>query len=178
VPRRRFQTGCLKIVGHSWTLLYWRDEIRDGVRQRVKVSKKIGGMELSPRQARKLPQPILDEVNNQTDIPFKASRNALTLAAFMEHWRVSGMLDFKPSTKRALESSIRAHLIPKLGQIPITLITTQNVQDLIGSLLHRSRYSRKRRGRSVPHSGRGAASVPRRSYAEEARSEIRPEEAG
>ncbi len=53
------------------------------------------------------------------------------------------MLDFKPSTKRALESSIRAHLIPKLGQIPITLITTQNVQDLIGSLLHRSRGTRE-----------------------------------
>jgi len=143
VPRRRFQTGCLKIVGHSWTLLYWRDEIRDGVRQRVKVSTKIGGMELSPRLARKLAQPILDEVNNQTDIPFKASRNTLTLATFMDQWRLSGMLDFKPSTKRALESSIRAHLIPMLGQIPITLITTKNVQDLIGTMLHRSRGTRE-----------------------------------
>jgi Phage integrase, N-terminal SAM-like domain len=100
-------------------------------------------MELSRRQARKLAQPILDEVNNQTDIPFKASRNTLTLAMFIEQWRLTEMLDFKPSTKRALESSIRAHLIPKLGQIPITLITTQNVQDLIGSLLHRSRGTRE-----------------------------------
>jgi integrase len=143
VPRRRFQTGCLKLIGHSWTLLYWRDEIRDGIRQRVKVSKKIGGMELSPRQARKLAQPILDEVNNQTDVPFKASRNTLTLSAFIEQWRISGTLDFKPSTKRALESSIRAHLIPQLGQIPITLITTKHVQDLIGTMLHRSRGTRE-----------------------------------
>jgi hypothetical protein len=49
------------------------------------------------------------------------------------------MLDFKPSAKRALESSIRAHLIPMLGEIPITLITTKHVQDLIGTMLHRSR---------------------------------------
>jgi integrase len=135
--------GCLKIVGHSWTLLYWHDEIRDGVRQRVKVSKKIGGMELSPRQARKLAQPLLDEANHQADIPFKASRNTLTLATFIEQWRLSGTLDFKPSTKRALESSIRAHLIPMLGEIPITLITPKNVQDLIGSMLHRSRGTRE-----------------------------------
>jgi integrase len=143
VPRRRFQTGCLKLIGHSWTLLFWEDQNRDGIIQRVKVSKKIGGMELSPRQARKLAQPILDEVNNQTDIPFKASRNALTFATFVEQWRVSGTLDFKPSTKRALDSSIRAHLIPQLGQIPITLITIKHVQDLIGTMLHRSRGTRE-----------------------------------
>ena len=96
-----------------------------------------------PRQARKLAQPFLDEVNNQTDIPFKASRNTLTLATFIEQWRLSGMLDFKPSTKRALESSIRAHLIPMLGEIPITLITIKHVQDLIGTMLHRSRGTRE-----------------------------------
>ena len=179
MPRRRFQTGCLKIVGHSWTLLYWRDEIRDGVRQRVKVSKKIGGMELSPRQARKLAQPILDEVNNQTDIPFKASRNTLTLAVFIEQWRLSGMLDFKPSTKRALESSIRAHLIPMLGEIPITLITIKNVQDLIGTMLHRSRGTRENvvddLFRILDEARHLYPGVP---DAEEARPEIRIEEAG
>jgi integrase len=124
-------------------LLYWRDEMRDGVQVRVKVSKKIGGIELSPREARKLAQPILDEANRQTEIPFKASRNTLSLADFIDQRRTYGMLDFKSSTKRALESSIRAHLIPKLGEIPITLITIKNVQDLITSLLHRSRGTRE-----------------------------------
>lgn len=64
MPRRRFQTGCLKIVGDQWCFYFYRDEVRDGVRARVKVSKRIGHMSLSKRQARKLAQPILYGANN------------------------------------------------------------------------------------------------------------------
>ena len=59
--------------------------------------------------------------------------NTLTLKNFIDQWRIAGMLD----------SSIRAHLIPMLGEIPITLFTNKNVQDLIGSMLHRSRGTRE-----------------------------------
>jgi hypothetical protein len=45
-----------------WVLDYWQDEIRDGVRQRVRVSKRFGLITLSDRMARKLAQPILDAV--------------------------------------------------------------------------------------------------------------------
>ena len=97
-----FSKGCVRIVGDQWVLYFYRDEIRDGVRQRVKVSKRIGHMALSKRQARKLAQPIMDEANSQTEIPVREIKNGLTLTEY-----IPGVpsrrydLDLKPSTRRA-----------------------------------------------------------------------------
>jgi hypothetical protein len=120
VPKRRFQQGCLRIVGDQWVLYFHRDEVRDGVRGRYKISKRSGHMSLSKRQARKLAQPILDEVNNQTDVPVREMKNGMTLAEYIPEFRRVGMTDLKPSTRRSMESSIRAHLIPVLGETSLS----------------------------------------------------------
>jgi hypothetical protein len=65
-----------------WVLYYWQDEIRDGLRLRVKVSKRLGPMSLSKRTARKLGQPILDYINHQTEIPVRDSNAGITLTEF------------------------------------------------------------------------------------------------
>ncbi len=139
MPRRRFQQGCLKIVGGQWVLYYWQDEIRDGVRQRVKVSKRLGSMDISKRQARKLAQPILDFVNNQTEIPVRASNAGTTLAEFLPDWRKHVANSLKPSTLRGMESSIRAYLIPVLGDKSLTEIGTKQIQELITSMEGRAK---------------------------------------
>jgi hypothetical protein len=100
VPRRRFQQGCLKIVGGMWVLYYWQDEIRDGERVRVKVSKRLGSIELSKRSARKLAQPILDAANHQTDIPIRDSNAGVTFGEFIPDWRKHVANSLKPSTLR------------------------------------------------------------------------------
>lgn len=139
MPRRRFQQGCFKIVGGQWVLYYWQDEIRDGERVRVKVSKRLGSMSLSKRQARRLGQPILDCVNNQTEIPVRDSNAGITLAEFIPEWRKHVANSLKPSTLRGMESSIRAHLIPVLSDKPMTAIDTKAVQELITTMSGRAR---------------------------------------
>lgn len=141
MPRRRFQTGCLKIVGDKWVLYFWQDEIRDGQRVRVKVSKRLCSVEMSKRAARKLAQPILDSVNNQTEIPVRDSNAGLSLAEFIPEWRMHVAHSLKPSTLRAMDSSIRAHLIPVLGEKPMTAIDTKAVQEVITSMNGRARGS-------------------------------------
>jgi integrase len=143
VPKRRFQQGCLRIVGDQWVLYFYRDEIRDGIRQRVKVSKRIGHMALSKRQARKLAQPIMDEANNQSEIPVREIKNGMTLAEYIPEFRRVGMTDLKPSTRRSMESSIRAHLIPVLGDVSLSTIDTGKVQDLINSMMENARGTRE-----------------------------------
>jgi integrase len=143
VPRRRFQTGCLRIVNGSWCLFYYRDEIRNGVRQRVKVNKRLGPMSLSKRQANKLAEPILAEANHQTEIPVRAMRNGLTLAEYIPEFRRVGMINLKPSTRKAMESSIRAHIVPVLGSIQLTQIDAAKVQDLLNTMMKLARGTRE-----------------------------------
>ena len=143
MPKRRFQQGCIRIVGDQWVLYFYRDEVRDGVRQRVKVSKRLGHMSLSKRQARKLAQPILDEVNNQTEIPVREIKNGMTLAEYIPEFRRVGMTDLKPSTRRSMESSIRAHLTPVLEDTSLSKIDTAKVQDLINSMMKNARGTRE-----------------------------------
>lgn len=84
MPRRRFQQGCLRIEVGMWFLRFWRDEIRDGVRVRANASKRLGPICLSKLQARKLAQPILDEVNNpNAGIPVRDMTRGIILAEFI-----------------------------------------------------------------------------------------------
>jgi hypothetical protein len=92
-------------------------------------------MALSKRQARKLAQPIMDEANSQTEIPVREIKNGMTLAEYVPEFRRVGMTDLKPSTRRSLESSIRAHLIPTLADISLSKIDAAKVQDVINSMM-------------------------------------------
>jgi integrase len=134
VPRRRFQQGCIRAVAGKWVLYYWQDEIRDGIRLRVKVSKRLGPISLSDRAARKLAQPILDAVNQQTEVPVRDSRRVVTLAEFIPEWRRLAAPSLKPSTLKGIESSIRAHILPILGAVPITNLDVRHQQELIASM--------------------------------------------
>jgi integrase len=134
VPRRRFQQGCIRVVAGMWVLYYWQDEIRDGIRQRVKVSKRLGPTGLSDRAARKLAQPILDAVNHQTEIPVRDSRRVLTLAEFVPEWRRLAAPSLKPSTLKGIESNLRAHILPMLGAVPLSNLDIRHQQELIASM--------------------------------------------
>jgi integrase len=125
----------LRIVGGQWVLYYWQDEIRDGIRLRVKVSKRLGPISLSDRAARKLAQPILDAANAQAEIPVRDSRRSITLEEFIPEWRRLAAPSLKPSTLKGVESIIRAHLIPVLGKVPLTNLDTRQYQELLISMM-------------------------------------------
>src|ERR1700722_14940380 len=100
VPRRRFQRGHLKVIGQQWVLYFWRDERRNGVVQRVKVSKRLGLIKiLSRRAAQKAAQPILDGVNNQVEIPEITVEGGVSVREFIPEWRTGAAPALKPSTR-------------------------------------------------------------------------------
>jgi integrase len=91
---------------------------------------------LSERSARKKFQPYLDRVNAAAMLPPKSG---VTLEAFVKEWRSSVAVNLKASTTRTAESHLRAHIIPKLGSLPLTEINTKAVQSFVAYLATGSR---------------------------------------
>jgi integrase len=88
--------------------------------------------EQSERAAWKEFQPYLDEVNS---VAVKlAPKAGLSLAEFAEEWRRDVAVNLKGSTTRAAESHLRAHIIPKLGNLMLPEITTKVVQGFVAYL--------------------------------------------
>jgi integrase len=86
---------------------------------------------LSERAAWKVFQPYLDRVNATAKLPPKSG---MTLIQFVQEWRSSVAVNLKGSTTRAAESHLRAHIIPKLGSLPLTEINTKTVQGFVAYL--------------------------------------------
>jgi len=86
---------------------------------------------LSERAAWKVFQPYLDRVNATAKLPPKSG---ITLIQFVQEWRSSVAVNLKGSTTRAAESHLRAHIIPKLGSLPLTEINARTVQGFVAYL--------------------------------------------
>jgi integrase len=70
-------------------------------------------------------------VNAAAKLPPKTGK---TLEQFVQEWRTSVAVNLKGSTTRAAESHLRAHILPKLGSLPLTEITTKPVQSFVAHL--------------------------------------------
>jgi integrase len=104
----------------------------DGTFKRVRRRVTLGPVsKLSERAAWKLFQPYLDRVNAATKMPAKTGK---TLEQFVQEWRVSVAVNLKGSTIRSMESHLRAHILPNLGGLPLTEITTKPVQEFVAYL--------------------------------------------
>ena len=104
----------------------------DGTFKRVRRRVLLGPVSsLSERAAWKLLQPHLDRVNAAAKLPPKPG---ITLDSFVKEWRSSVAVNLKGSTTRAAESHLRAHILPKLGSLPLTEINTKAVQWFVAYL--------------------------------------------
>ena len=70
-------------------------------------------------------------MNAATKMPPKTGK---TLEQFVQEWRSSVSVNLKGSTTRAAESHLRAHILPKLGSLPLTEINTKAVQSFVAYL--------------------------------------------
>lgn len=134
MPRRRFQKGGLVQKSGRWYGIYREDVLqKDGTFKRKKSWLSLGLVsEQSERAAWKQFQPYLDKVNAATiKLP---PRTGLALSEFVEKWRTSVAVNLKATTTRAAESHLRAHIIPKLGSLTLTEITTETVQGFVAYL--------------------------------------------
>ena len=140
VPRRRFQKGNIIIRGKTPKLcgMYREDVLQsDGTFKRVRRCVVLGLVSrLSERSARKMFQPYLDRVNAAAMLPPKSG---VTLEEFVSEWRTSVAVNLKPSTTRTAESHLRAHIIPKLGSVPLREMNTKTVQSFVAYLANGGR---------------------------------------
>lgn len=167
VPRRRFQRGSLVEKSGRWYGVYRVDVLQvDGTFRRKQCWQPLGlRKEKSEPAAWRQFQPYLDRVNDAAlKIPVKSG---LTLADFVEEWRTNVSVNLKSSTVRAAESHLRAHIIPKLGDLQLTEITTKTVQGFVAHLppaadVHERRWKTcyspfhhflERRGPGATHAG-------------------------
>jgi site-specific recombinase XerD len=135
VPRRRFQKGNISVRGKTPMRygMFREDALKpDGTFKRVRRRVLLGPVSsLSERAAWKLLQPHLDRVNAAAKLPPKSG---ITLDSFVKEWRSSVAVNLKGSTTRAAESHLRAHILPKLGSLPLTEINTKAVQWVVAYL--------------------------------------------
>jgi integrase len=133
--RRRFQKGTLIVRGKNPVRcgIYREDVLQpNGAFKRVQRCVVLGPVSsLSERAAWKLFQPYLDRVNAEGKLPPKSGK---TLEQFVKEWRSSVAVNLKGSTTRAAESHLRAHILPKLGSLPLTEINTKTVQSFVAYL--------------------------------------------
>jgi integrase len=133
--RRRFQKGTIIVRGTTPKRygMYREDVLQsNGTFRRVQRTVLLGPVgSLSERAAWKQFQPYLDRVNSATKMPPKSG---MSLEAFVREWRVSVAVNLKGSTTRAAESHLRAHILPKLGSLPLTEISTKAVQSFVAYL--------------------------------------------
>lgn len=137
MPRRRYQRGRLFAQGKNrrqWVAVFREDRIDpvSGTVRRVRRSVRLGLVKrVSKAQALAELQKYLDAVNLvPTPIP-KAGR---TLKSFAEEWESNVGITLKPSTLRAIQSHLRTHILPRMGDLMLTACTIRNVQTFVTSL--------------------------------------------
>jgi integrase len=86
---------------------------------------------VSKLQAIEALRPYLDAVNLVAMPKPKAGR---TLKNFVGEWKHNVAPTLKPSTVRAAESHLRTHILPAMGEMSLTAISTRNVQAFISAL--------------------------------------------
>jgi integrase len=137
MPRRRYQRGRLFAQGKNrrqWVAVFREDRIDpvSGTLRRIRRSVRLGLVKrVSKAQALAEFQKYLDAVNLvPTSIP-KAGR---TLKSFAEEWESNVGITLKPSTLRAIQSHLRTHILPRMGDLMLTACTIRNVQTFVTSL--------------------------------------------
>lgn len=136
MPRRRYQRGTITARGKKhrvWIGKFREDRPQaDGTTRRVQRKIVLGTVKhMSKAEAIKAFQPHLDAVNITAAPRPKVGRS---LSNFVDEWRINTAPTLKPATARAAESHLRTHILPALGELPLTAITTRNVQAFISQL--------------------------------------------
>ena len=142
--RRRFQKGTLIVRGKTPVRcgIYREDVLQaNGTFKRLQRCVVLDPVSsLSERAAWKRFQPYLDAVNSAAKLPPKVGK---TLEQFVQEWRASVAANLKGSTARAMESHLRAHILPKLGDLALTEINTKVVQAFVAYLASGGRSRRR-----------------------------------
>jgi len=133
VPKRRFQKGTFVKRGENWVGMWRVDTLQpDGTIKREQRSRTFVG--LSERAARAAFQPILDAVNAANHATPPVPKTSDTVQKAVADWREHAVGSLKPSTQRSAESHLRRHILPLLGECPLTDLTVKRMQTFVTTL--------------------------------------------
>jgi integrase len=133
VPKRRFQKGTFVKRGDNWVGMWRVDVLQpDGTTRREQRSQTFIG--LSERAARAAFQPILDAVNAANHATPPVPKTSDTVAKAVGEWREHVAVSLKPSTRRSVESHLRRHILPLLGDCPLSELTVKKMQTFVTTL--------------------------------------------
>ena len=133
MPKRRFQKGTFVKRGDNWVGMWRVDALQpDGTTKREQRAQTFTG--LSERAARAAFQPILDAVNAANQATPPVPKTSDTVAKAVVEWREHAAVSLKPSTRRSVESHLRRHILPLLGDCPLTELTVKKMQNFVTTL--------------------------------------------
>lgn len=133
--RRRFQEGSWRCRNGVWSCKYREYVDRaDGTQKTLDRGKSFAG--LSERAAKAAMQPILDAVNaaNKAEAQLVVSPTSRTLNDIVSDYRKLVVPHRKPRGVETTESHLRAHIIPELGQVPLTQLHVRRVQEFVNKI--------------------------------------------
>lgn len=133
--RRRFQEGSWRCRNGVWSCKYREYVDRaDGTQKTFDRGKSFAG--LSERAAKAAMQPILDAVNaaNKAEAQLVVSPASRTLNDIVSDYRKLVVPHRKPRGVETTESHLRAHIIPELGQVPLTQLDVRRVQEFVNKI--------------------------------------------
>lgn len=117
MARRRYQKGRVFVRGKKRPVWVgrWREDVvqENGIVERIERSAVLGPKSEIPteRLARRRLDLMLCRVNSPDYRPGRIA----TLGEFAGRWRQTVLLQRKPSTRKAADSHLRCHILPKLG---------------------------------------------------------------
>jgi integrase len=148
VPKRRFQKGTFVKRNGNWVGMWRVDVLQpDGTIKREQRSKTF--VDLSERAARAAFQPILDSVNAVSGATPPVPKRAGTLNSIIREWREQVAGTLKLSTRKSVESHLRRHIEPLLGDCTLPELTPKRLQAFVTTLSNTRMANGEKRSRKT-----------------------------
>lgn len=133
MTRKRLQTGTVRLRKDGnppyWEGFYREDVVTEaGKRLRRRKAVNLGSLkDLSEKAARRKLAAMLEPINQTKCKP----KMLMTFRGFIEKYRALKLANKKGTTVHGYETNIRAHFLPEFGNMQLSEITVESVQDFI-----------------------------------------------
>ena len=153
LSRRRGQKGSVFERDGKWRIRFWQD--LPGQQQRSRPSRVIGPSigpdKLTGSAARRKGAELIQKLGIDTEEYFHRVTSPIQTFRQKAEWiqeNDPAFIDGRPGYTLGAKSHLRVHLLPALGDLPLSAVDEQRVQELIGRL-KKTVFERKRRDGTV-----------------------------
>lgn len=129
--RRRYQHGCIIDDGWRW-IFRWREDVAHPATGCVKRVRRWSALTKKECPTKRLAQRELDRILEPINsLSYRGTVGGVTFARFAEKWTAEVMCHHKPSSQDSERTILRKHLLPAFGQLPLSSITAEMIQEFV-----------------------------------------------